>query len=161
MRLLNNIYEQISGIKKVKSSKFTDKFYLHDFSKGKRSRNVAPNLRIELSMLQKMNKKSRHKEVACCLFACIDECALNFRLKYAKKATTSLTQICRRYRKFEPSAQKITRLTGLCFHTASQSKICANFAAVFIFRPLASSLVCAYRPRRPADRRCLCLALCQ
>ena len=34
MRLPNNIYDQTSGIKKVKSSKFTDKFYSHDFSKG-------------------------------------------------------------------------------------------------------------------------------
>ncbi|EET78895.1 hypothetical protein CAMSH0001_0246 [Campylobacter showae RM3277] len=31
-----------------------------------------------------MNKKSRHKEVACCLFAGIDVWALNFRLKFAK-----------------------------------------------------------------------------
>lgn len=34
MRLLNSIYDEASGIKKVKSSKFTDKFYWYDFSKG-------------------------------------------------------------------------------------------------------------------------------
>lgn len=34
MRLLNSIYDEASGIKKVKSSKFTDKFYSHDFGEG-------------------------------------------------------------------------------------------------------------------------------
>ena len=53
MRLLNNVYDQISGIKKVKSSKFADKLYSYDFSKGQRSHNVAPNLRLELSTLLK------------------------------------------------------------------------------------------------------------
>ena len=68
MRLLNSIYDEASGIKKVKSSKFTDKFYSHDFSKGLKIAQCRAKFTPRVINATKMNKKSRHKEVVCCLF---------------------------------------------------------------------------------------------
>nr|WP_314735112.1 hypothetical protein [uncultured Campylobacter sp.] len=83
MRLLNSIYDEASGIKKVKSSKFADKFIRTTLAKTKDHATLRQIYALSYQHCKNEIKAYRVVEISRS-FAGIGGCALNFRLKYAK-----------------------------------------------------------------------------